>query len=103
LPGTAEAQTITGAEVSAPDFIVSAYPNPFAGSSTVKYRVTKPSNVTISVYDASGKQVKVLVNQKQDAGTYSVQWNAGSAAHGIYFINAVINGNLKQSVRISKQ
>jgi len=94
---------ITGGEITAPDFIVSAYPNPFAGSSNVKYRVTKPSNVTISVYDVSGKIVKVLVNQKQNAGTYNVQWNAGNAAHGIYFINAVVDGNLKQSVRISKQ
>ena len=101
LPSSANA--ITGTEVAAPDFIVSAYPNPFAGSSNVKYRVTKPSNVTISVYDASGKMVKVLVNQKQNAGTYNVQWNAGNAAHGIYFINAVVDGTLKQSVRVSKQ
>jgi hypothetical protein len=95
--------TISGAEISAPDFFVSAYPNPFKGSSTIKYRVTAPSNVQISVYDVSGKQVAVLLNKKQDPGTYSLQWNAGSAAHGVYFINAVINGNLKQSVRVSKQ
>ena len=99
----AQSKAITGAEISAPDFIVSAYPNPFKGSSTIKYRVTTPSNVMISVYDVSGKQVAILVNQKQDAGTYSLQWNAGNAAHGVYFINAIINGNLKQSVRVSKQ
>jgi len=99
----AQSKAITGAEISAPDFIVSAYPNPFKGSSTIKYRVTTPSNVMISAYDVSGKQVAILVNKKQDAGTYSLQWNAGNAAHGVYFINAVINGNLKQSVRVSKQ
>ena len=99
----AQNSVVTGAEISAPDFIVSAYPNPTEGTSTVKYRVTKPSNVAINIYDASGKLVKALVNQKQDTGTYSVQWNAGNAARGIYFINAVIDGSLKQSVRISKQ
>ncbi len=94
---------VTGAEVAAPDFMVSAYPNPFAGASTVKYRITKASDVSISVYDATGKQVKVLVNEKQNAGTYNVQWNSGSSARGLYFINAVIDGNLKQSVRVTKQ
>jgi len=92
-----------GTGVAAPDFMVSAYPNPFEGSSTVKYHLTKPSSVAISVYDATGKIVKVLVNKKQDSGTYNVQWNAGGAARGIYFINAVIDGNLKQSVRVTKQ
>ena len=92
-----------GTGIAAPDFIVSAYPNPFAGSSTIKYRVTKPSSVTISVYDALGKQVKVLVNQKQNSGTYNVQWNAGNSPRGIYFINAIIDGNLKQSVKVTKQ
>ncbi len=94
---------VTGAEIAAPDFMVSAYPNPFVGNSTVKYRVTKTSDVSISVYDAAGKQVKVLVNEKQSAGTYNVEWNSASSARGIYFINAVIDGNLKQSVRVTKQ
>jgi len=103
IPAQAASNAISGAEVSAPDFFVAAYPNPFAGNSNIKYRVTKPSNVTITVYEATGKQVSVLVNRKQDAGIYTIQWNAGSAAKGIYFVNAVINGSLKQSVRLSKQ
>jgi hypothetical protein len=94
---------ITGAEVAAPDFFVSAYPNPFVGNSTIKYRLTATSNINISVYDAAGKRMGVLVNRKQEPGTYSVEWKAGNAAHGIYFINATVNGNLKQSVRVSKQ
>ena len=100
----AQNDAITGKEVAAPDFVVSAYPNPVtSGASTIKYRVTKPSNVTVSVYDAKGKQVAVLVNRKQDAGTYNVQWNTGSNAKGIYFINATVDGNLRQSIKVTKQ
>jgi flagellar hook assembly protein FlgD len=98
-----ESSAITGSEVSAPDFVVSAYPNPLTTRSTIKYRLANASDVKIAVYDATGKQVAVLVNKRQSAGGYNVQWNAGTSARGIYFINAVINGTLKQSVRVSKQ
>ena len=76
---------------------------PFKSTSTIRYHVTTSSNVQISVYDVSGKQLAILLNKKQDAGTYNLEWNAGNAPHGIYFINASINGTLKQSVRVSKQ
>ena len=94
---------VTGKEVSAPNFIVSAYPNPFTTSSIIKYRLETASDVKISVYDVTGKQVAMLVNKKQGTGTYNIEWKAGNTARGIYFINAVINGTLKQSVRVSKQ
>ena len=98
-----EQNAITGKEVSAPDFLVSAFPNPFTTSSTIKYRVTVPSDVKISVYDATGKQVAVLVNKRQSPGTYNIEWKAGSNAKGIYFINAIVNGTITQSVRVAKQ
>ncbi len=94
---------ITGSEVSAPNLVVSASPNPFAVSSTIKYHVAAAANVNISVYSATGNVVAVLVNQKQKAGTYNVQWNAGKASDGIYFIKTTINGNPSQSVSITKQ
>ncbi|CAN5785603.1 hypothetical protein BH10BAC2_BH10BAC2_35940 [soil metagenome] len=89
--------------VSAEVFL-SAYPNPVTtGASTIKYRIEKASNVSVSVYDANGKQVAVLVNRKQDAGVYNVQWNAGNAGRGIYIINATIDGKLTQSIKVTKQ
>jgi len=95
--------TITGSEVSTPQVMMSTYPNPFTASSSVKYHIAKTSNVNITVYDVNGKPIKSLVNQKQSAGTYTVQWNSGNAAKGIYFINAIIDGQLKGSVRVLKQ
>lgn len=100
---TATSNIITGKEVSAPDFVLSAYPNPTSGTSTIKYRVTQTSNVSVSVYNSVGRQVGVLINRKQEPGIYTVQWNASGMAQGIYFINATINGNLKQSVKVTKE
>jgi len=81
---------------------VSAYPNPIATATTIRYRLDKASNISIAVYDSRGKQIAVLVNRKQDAGQYNIQWNAGSNAKGMYFINTTIDGKLKQSIKVSK-
>jgi hypothetical protein len=37
------------------------------------------------LYDIIGRQVKVLVNEEQDAGYYKVNFNAGRLASGVYF------------------
>ncbi|WP_206106613.1 DUF4331 family protein [Ilyomonas limi] len=104
IPSTAPiTNSISGKEISAPRYFMSAYPNPVTTSSTIKYRLTTPSSVTILIYDAKGNQVKVLTNQKQDTGTYSLTWDASGVARGVYFVNAVINGQLQQSVRVTKQ
>ncbi len=100
--GNMVTQSLSGKEMSAPQYFMTAYPNPVNGSSTIKYRLTAASNVGISVYDEKGIQVQVLANQKQNAGTYNLQWNASGVARGVYFINAVINGQLQQSVRVTK-
>jgi hypothetical protein len=44
----------------------------------------------INVYDISGKTVKTLVNEKQNAGTYEVKMDASGLSSGVYFyrINA---------------
>lgn len=100
--GTASDASISG-KISGPEFIVTAYPNPFASSSTVKYRVTQASNVTINIFNESGKRVSTLLNRKEAPGIYSVQWNSGNLPKGIYFINATINGQTIQTVKVTKQ
>ena len=95
--------SVSGAEVSAPSFMVSAYPNPVAKSTNVKYRLTSASNISINVYNANGKLVSNLINTKQNAGFYNVTWNAGNAAKGVYYIHAIVNGQLKQTVKVTKE
>jgi len=90
-------------EISSPDIFLTASPNPFVNNNTIRYRVEIASNVTIAVYDSRGGLVKMLVNQRQDAGIYSVQWAAGNITKGTYFIQALTNGSVKQSISLIKQ
>jgi hypothetical protein len=90
-------------DMAAPDIFIGAYPNPFVSNNLIRYHIETPSMVRIDVYDESGKLVRELVNQNMDAGTYSLSWNASGLAKGVYFVNAISNGKVKQSIRVVKE
>jgi hypothetical protein len=90
-------------EMASPDIFISASPNPFVDNNTVRYHVETASSVRIEVYDATGKLMKVLVDGKVNPGTYSVPWNGANMAKGTYFINAIRNGSVKQSINVVKE
>ena len=61
------------------------YPNPFNPSTRITYALPKDDYVKLAVYDVLGNEVKVLVNQYQRAGLYTVDFNANNLASGVYF------------------
>jgi hypothetical protein len=63
------------------------YPNPFNPSTTIRYQISKSSIVTLKIYDVLGREVTTLVNEKQQAGKYSVQLSATGhrLSSGVYF------------------
>ena len=66
-------------------FNASNYPNPFNPLTTISYNLPQSTYVTISVYDRLGRQVQILVDQNQDSGQHSVDFNASEYPSGIYF------------------
>ena len=52
------------------------YPNPFNPVTTLRYDLPEQATVNIIIYDMLGRQVKLLINQTQDAGFKSVIWDA---------------------------
>ena len=61
------------------------YPNPFNPSTTIQFGLPNASYVTLKIYNILGQEVATLINEKRDAGQYSVQWNAHGLASGVYF------------------
>ena len=61
------------------------YPNPFNPSTTISYQLAKISDLRLAVYDMLGKEVSVLVNGIQEAGSHRVKWDADGFPAGIYF------------------
>lgn len=53
------------------------YPNPFNPETTISYSIPKAGNVLLQIFDLNGRLVTTLVaNDLQEAGVYSVNWNA---------------------------
>lgn len=61
------------------------YPNPFNTTTTISYQLPKSSFVRLNIYDISGRLVDKLINEKKNAGYYSVEWNAENVCSGVYF------------------
>lgn len=61
------------------------YPNPFNPSTLIKFSVPAEGNYKIAIYNIVGEKVAELLNEDLAAGRYSVKFNAGSMASGIYF------------------
>ena len=71
------------------------YPNPFNPSTTIEISLPARGMVTLTVYDILGREVETILEQRMDAGTYAIQWNANSLPTGIYFIR-LVSGDFSQ-------
>jgi hypothetical protein len=67
------------------------YPNPFNPSTKIDFDLPENGNVSIVLYDMSGKEVATLVNEPKTAGYYSVQFNAADLSSGIYIYSIRAN------------
>jgi hypothetical protein len=61
------------------------YPNPFNPSTKISFSIPKSSFVKMAVYDVTGKEVEILVNENVNAGTFEVDFNASKLTSGVYF------------------
>ena len=61
------------------------YPNPFNPSTNIKFDIPKDSDVKIAVYDMLGKEVKILVEEHKQAGSYELNFDASKLSSGMYF------------------
>ena len=75
------------------------YPNPFNPRTVIRYQLPVNSYVLLQVYDLLGQVVMTLVNELQDAGYKSVEWDASGSPSGVYFyrLNAGTFNDVKKT------
>ena len=59
-------------------------PNPFRGTTTIRFNLASSQYVTINVYSVTGSLVTVLTNRVYSAGEHNVEWNASNLPAGYY-------------------
>jgi uncharacterized delta-60 repeat protein len=68
------------------------YPNPFNPTTNIKFQLPYSGYVRLAVFDLLGREIETLVNEKLNAGTYNVDWNAPKYPSGVYFYKLETEG-----------
>lgn len=78
---------VTNSNVTTPEnFILEQnFPNPFNPNTIINYELKTAAFISIKVYDELGKEISSFVNRKQDAGKYSINFDAKELSSGLYF------------------
>ena len=61
------------------------YPNPFNPSTKISWQATVSTHHVLKVYDVLGNEVATLVDAYKPAGSFEIQFDAGSLSSGVYF------------------
>jgi hypothetical protein len=70
---------------ASPEYVIFNRPNPFNPATTIEYAIPQDEHVRITVFDALGRSVEVLVDEIRTAGTHAVVFDAKQLPSGIYF------------------
>lgn len=61
------------------------YPNPFNPATQIEYNIARETFVRLSIYDALGRELKVLINENKKPGTYNLTFDAANISSGVLF------------------
>lgn len=75
------------------------YPNPFNPNTTIEFSLIKASSTKLSLYDVLGRQVKILVNEFLEPGSYSFNYKAEGISSGIYFVK-IESANYQSTIKM---
>lgn len=72
------------------------FPNPFTSQATLSYTLDAPMEVLLDIHDVLGRRIATLVEQPQEAGTYTLRYDAHNLAGGVYILR-LIAGNAQKT------
>jgi hypothetical protein len=61
------------------------YPNPFNPITTIRYQLPVECDVTLKVYDITGRVLETLVKKRHSAGVHNVRFDGSDLCSGVYF------------------
>ena len=67
-------------------FNLAVYPNPFNATATISFSLDRESNISLTVFDVSGREAASLVTGHWSLGKHEVTWNAEGMPSGLYFV-----------------
>lgn len=86
-----DSSTIISTGINYDNFVIESfylyqnYPNPFNPITTIGFGVQNKSNVKITILNAIGEEVAVVLNEEKEPGYHQVEFNATNLPSGVYF------------------
>lgn len=81
----------------------SLFPNPAVDELNIACTISKPSTLTITLYDTNGKLIKHITrNKKTTEQDYSIPVSVENLKPGVYFVS-IVNGEEVSSLRFVKE
>ena len=76
------------------------YPNPFNPSTNIKYYIPQNSFVKITLHDILGSEIRTLVSETVQPGTYEIKLDGSDLSSGLYFVR-LSSENIQRTLKIS--
>lgn len=87
-----------GLGLAMPEAFAAVGPNPFNESTTFRYRLSSPAEMSIEIYSINGKLVHRMPAKAHGAGEYRYTWDSASAPSGTYIAKLVVGEDYKAQV-----
>jgi hypothetical protein len=65
---------------------LSAFPNPLSYQSTISFSLERRSNVSLQLFDLSGRLVNSILNNEMNMGRHDINLNSDNLNHGLYIL-----------------
>jgi hypothetical protein len=73
-----------GLTADGPGFALANHPNPFSSSTMIAFSLPSSGHCRIALFDALGREARILAYQWLDAGRHTVEFNAAGLPPGVY-------------------
>ncbi len=80
--------------------LLDAFPNPFNAATTIGVTLPEAAQLTLIVYNVAGQQVAEIANGRFNAGQHNLTFDASNLASGLYFIRAMVPGQLNATQKV---
>jgi hypothetical protein len=81
--------------------LIQNFPNPFNQKTEIWFKVEKPANITVNVFDYTGKLVSSINEGNVSGGNHIVHFNNNNLSPGLYFYTLVVDGNSSDSKKMT--
>ncbi|MCD4698612.1 MAG: T9SS type A sorting domain-containing protein [Bacteroidales bacterium] len=81
--------------------LIQNFPNPFSSHTDIWFKIDKPANVTLNIFDYSGKLISTINEGEVSGGNHNVTFDKKDLSPGLYFYTLVTDGIISDTKKMT--